>query len=304
MTDHAVPIAAGNGPEAAVPISPLRQALARLGKNRGFTVGAAILVLVILASFLLPLVLPYAPDAQDLAHKFTPPVWDAKGNWQHPLGTDHLGRDVLASLLAGGRVSLLIGFSTAMLSLFIGTALGVCAGYWGGKVDLCINFVLTVRLTLPVMLVALVVVAVIGNSLPLLVAVIGGLLWDRIAIVTRTATQQLARRDFVTAARAIGSSQLRILTREILPNLLGPIIVIGTVELAHAVLLEAALSFLGLGVQAPLTSWGVMIAESKNQLFFRPWLIAIPGVALVALVLAINLLGDALSDALAPDGRA
>lgn len=304
MTDHALSEGTDIRRDVATSAaSPLRQTFDRLRRNPGFSVGAAILSIIVLASLLVPPFLPFTPDSQDLARQFAPPVWNAKGTWLHPLGTDHLGRDMLAALLAGARISLLIGLSTAVVSLLIGTALGVAAGYWGGKVDLAVNFILTIRLTLPVVLVALVVVAIVGNSLPLLVAVIGGLLWDRIAIVTRTATQQLVRRDFITAAQAIGSSQLRILTREILPNLIGPMIVIGTVELAHAVLLEAALSFLGLGVQPPLTSWGMMIAESKNQLFFRPWLIAIPGVALVALVLAINLIGDALSDAIAPDGR-
>lgn len=300
MTDHAM----SSIVEARAAVSPLRATLDRLGGNIGFRVGGTILLLVVVLAFLLPPLLPHAPATQNLSQQFVVPVWSANGSWEHPLGTDHLGRDYLAGLLAGARISLMIGITTVLISLAIGIALGVAAGYWGGKVDLAVNFILTIRLTLPVVLVALVVVAVVGNSLPLLVVVIGGLLWDRIAIVTRTATQQLVRRDFITAARAIGSSQFRILFREILPNLVGPIIVVGTVELAHAVLLEAALSFLGLGVQPPFTSWGVMIAEAKNQIFFRPWTIAIPGAALVALVLAINLIGDALSDAIAPDGKA
>lgn len=303
VTDHAIRsvLAAADTPAS---VAPLRATLERLGRNPGFRIGGAILLSIIVLSIFLPLFLPHAPDTQNLAQQFVEPVWSVNGSWDHPLGTDHLGRDYLAALVAGARISLMIGFATVLISLAIGTALGVVSGYWGGRVDLAVNFILTVRLTLPVVLVALVVVAVVGNSLLLLIAVIGGLLWDRIAIVTRTATQQLVRRDFVTAAQAIGSSQWRILTREILPNLLGPMIVVCTVELAHAVLLEAALSFLGLGVQPPLTSWGVMIAEAKNQIFFRPWMIAIPGAALVMLVLAINLVGDALSDAIAPDGKA
>src|SRR5262249_45348878 len=185
----------------------------------------------------------------------------------------------------------------------IGTALGIAAGYWGGRVDLAVNFVLTIRLTLPVVLVALVVVALIGNSLGVLMLVIGFLLWDRFLIVTRSATQQLASRDFITPARAIGSSTPRLMLREILPNLLGPLIVVASVELAHAILLEAALSFLGLGVQSPLFTWGLMVAEAKNQLLFRSWMIAVPGAALVALILAINLIGDAVRDVTAPEGR-
>jgi peptide/nickel transport system permease protein len=145
---------------------------------------------------------------------------------------------------------------------------------------------------------------VLGQSLPLLVLVIGGLLWERLVIVTRTTTQQLVRRDFVIAARAIGSSTPRILWREILPNIMGPLIVIGTLELARAILTEATLTFLGLGVQPPLTSWGLMISEAKSQFLFRPWLIAIPGTALVLLIFSINMLGDALRDVTAPEGRA
>jgi peptide/nickel transport system permease protein len=140
--------------------------------------------------------------------------------------------------------------------------------------------------------------------LPTLIVVIGLLLWDRFAVVTRSATQQLVSRDFIISAQAIGSSIPRILFVELLPNLIGPLVVVATIELAHAVLLEAALSFLGLGVKPPLSSWGLMVAEAKNQLLFRPWMIAIPGTPLVALVLAINLVGDAIRDAVAADGRA
>ena len=186
----------------------------------------------------------------------------------------------------------------------IGTAMGVAAGYWGGWVDLVVNFIITIRLTLPVVLVALVVVALVGSSLSLLVMVIGLLLWDRFAIVMRSATQQLASREYITSARTIGSSTTRILIREILPNIMGPLIVVASIELAHAILLEAALSFLGLGVQPPNVSWGLMVAEAKSQLLFRPWMIAVPGAALVLLIFAINLVGDALRDVTTPEGKA
>ena len=198
----------------------------------------------------------------------------------------------------------MIGFLTVLISGTIGTVMGVAAGYCGGRVDLFVNFLITIRLTLPVVLVALVVVALIGSSLTLLVMVIGLLLWDRFAIVMRSATQQLASREYITSARTIGSSTWRILFREILPNVMGPLIVVGSIELAHAILLEAALSFLGLGVQPPQVSWGLMVAEAKSQLLFRPWMIAVPGVALVLLVFAINLVGDALRDVTTPEGKA
>ncbi len=285
-------------------LSPGRVALRRALRHGSFWVGGGLLLIVLLTATLAPLLTPYDPAWQDLSKRLVPPVWDARGSWQHPLGTDQLGRDYLARLIYGGRISLLIGFATVLISGAIGTALGVAAGYWGGRVDLVINFILTIRLTLPVVLVALVVVALVGNSLTILMLVIGLLLWDRFAIVTRSAVQQIASREFIVAAQAIGSSTGRILLKEILPNITGPLIVVSSVELAHAILLEAALSFLGLGVQPPLFTWGLMIAEAKNQLFFRPWLIAIPGTALVALIFAINLVGDAVRDVTAPEGRA
>jgi peptide/nickel transport system permease protein len=256
------------------------------------------------AAIFAPQLTPHDPSLQALAGRFIPPIWIEGGSWEHPLGTDALGRDYLARLLYGARVSLLIGFLTILISGTIGTALGVAAGYWGGWADLVINFVLTIRLTLPVVLVALVVVALVGSSLWLLIVVIGLLLWDRFAIVVRSSTQQLAQREYITAARAIGSSTPRILFREILPNITGPLIVVASIELAHAILLEASLSFLGLGVQPPQVSWGLMISEAKSQLLFRPWMIAVPGAALVLLIFAINLVGDAIRDVTTPEGRA
>ena len=285
-------------------LSPRRIALQRALRHGSLWIGGGILLVIALAALLAPVLTPHDPTFQDLGRRLIPPVWDARGSWDNPLGTDQLGRDYLARLIYGGRISLLIGFTAVVISCVIGTALGIAAGYWGGRVDLVINFVLTIRLTLPVVLVALVVVALVGNSLTVLMLVIGLLLWDRFAIVTRGATQQLANLEFITAARAIGSSTFRILLREILPNITGPLIVVASVELAHAILLEAALSFLGLGVQPPAFTWGLMIAEAKNQLLFRPWLIAVPASALVALILAINLIGDAVRDVTAPEGRA
>ena len=284
-------------------MSPRRLALHRLLRHGSFWLGGGAILLILLVALVGPL-FTLDPVAQNLGARLVPPVWDVRGSWAHPLGTDQLGRDLLARLVDGARISMFIGIATVLVSGLIGTAMGMAAGYFGGRIDLVINFLITIRLTLPVVLVALVVVAVVGSSLSVLVVVIGLLLWDRFAVVTRSATQRLAHSDFVIAARAIGSSTPRILLVEILPNIVGPLIVVATVEVAHAVLLEAALSFLGLGVKPPLASWGLMVAESKNQLLFRPWLIAIPGVALVTLVLAINLLGDALRDVVAPEGRA
>jgi peptide/nickel transport system permease protein len=278
--------------------------LRRLGAHGSLVIGGGILVIIILAAVLAPLLAPYDPYAQDLAHRLVPPFWYAKGGWAHPLGTDQLGRDYLSRVLYGARISLTIGVSVALISGLIGTALGLAAGYFGGKVDLAVTFLITVRLAMPVILVALAVVAVVGGSLWVVILVLGFLKWDRFVVVMRSATQQVRSLDYVAAAQAAGASTWRIVTREVLPNIAPYLIVTATLEAASAILLEAALSFLGLGVQPPLPSWGLMIAEAKAYMFFSFWLIAIPGGALALLIFAINLAGDGLRDAIAPDGRA
>ncbi|MAN59545.1 MAG: peptide ABC transporter permease [Flavobacteriaceae bacterium] len=210
---------------------------------------------------------------------------------------------MLSRLMYGARISLLIGFSAMLISGVIGTVLGVCAGYFGGRVDMVINFIITTRLSMPVVLVALAVVSIVGSSLTVVILVLGFLIWDRFAVVMRSATQQVRQLDFVASARALGSSTPRILFVEVLPNISNHIIVIATLEMAHAILLEAALSFLGLGVQPPAPSWGLMISDAKGLMFFDGWLIAVPGTALFMLVLAINLVGDGLRDVTAPEDR-
>lgn len=284
-------------------LSPRRLAVHRALHHGGFWIGGSIFLFFLLMALFAPLLTSHDPVTQHLAQRLLPPIWANGGSWDHLFGTDQMGRDYFARLLFGARISLLIGFATILISGVFGTCLGVAAGYWGGRVDLLVNFILTIRLALPVVLIALVVVAVIGNSLILLIAVIGGLLWDRFAIVTRSVTQQLARTEFVVAARCIGSSTTRLFLKEILPNLTNELVVIASIEMAHAVILEASLSFLGLGVQPPLVSWGLMVANSKSQIFFRPWMIAVPGLALALLILAINMLGDAVRDVTAPEGK-
>lgn len=177
------------------------------------------------------------------------------------------------------------------------------AGYFGGRTDAVISYLITTRLAMPVVLVALAMASLVGGSLKVVIVLLGLLLWDRFAVVTRSATQQLRDAEFIAAAKAIGASTPYILLREILPNIMGALIVVATLEMAHAILLEATLSFLGLGVQPPTPSWGLMVAEGKTYMFFKPWVIVIPGVALALLVLAINLVGDGLRDVNAPDGR-
>lgn len=300
----AAPALPPDAPIALAPVpSPTRLILRRGLRHTGFLIGAGILLLIVLAALAAPLIAPHDPYAQDVSRRLIPPIWQAKGTWDHVLGTDKLGRDYLSRLLYGGQISLLIGISAALISGLIGTTLGLCAGYFGGWVDSVVSYIVTTRLAMPVVLVALAMAALVGGSLKVVVLVLGFLLWDRFAVVTRAATQQIRNQDFVSAARAAGLTDLRIIGQEILPNIMNALIVVATLEMAHAILLEAALSFLGLGVQPPLPSWGLMIAEGKQYMFFQPWVITIPGVALLLLVLAINLLGDGLRDITAPEAR-
>ena len=178
----------------------------------------------------------------------------------------------------------------------IGTALGVIAGYFGGRVDMVVNFIINTRLAMPVFLVAMAAVVAFGASIHVVIMVLGLFLWDRFAVVMRSITMQARDLDYVKAARAIGCSTPYIIIREIFPNVLSSLTVVATVEMANAILLEAALSFLGFGVQAPTPSWGLMLNEGREYMFFSPWLLALPGTGLFLLVLAINLFGDGLRD--------
>jgi peptide/nickel transport system permease protein len=284
---------------------PSQQALLRrrvLG-HKGLMIGATVLVLIVLMAAVAPLLAPHDPYAQDLARRLIPPIWHPKGTWAHPFGTDNLGRDYLSRVIYGARISLLIGFAVMIISGLIGATLGLAAGYFGGRVDMAVTFIITVRLAMPLILVALAVVAMVGGSLWIVILVLGLLKWDRFAVVMRAATQQVRSLDYVAAAEATGASTARIIVGEVLPNVLPHLIVVASVEAASAILLEAALSFLGLGVQPPLPSWGLMIAEAKTYMFFSFWLIAIPGTALATLVLIINMVGDGIRDVSAPGGR-
>jgi peptide/nickel transport system permease protein len=275
----------------------------RIFGHYGFMFGAIVLTAIILMALLAPLLAPHDPYGQSLSTRLINPIWHADGIWNHVLGSDSMGRDYLSRMIYGAQISLLIGFSATIISGLIGTTLGVAAGYFGGRLDMFITFLITVRLSMPLVLVALAVVALVGGSLQVVILVLGFLIWDRFAVVMRASTQQIREVDYVNAAKAAGCSTLRILLTEIMPNIANNLIVVVTLEMARAVLLEAALSFLGLGVQPPLPSWGLMVAEGRDFMFFQPWLITIPGVALFMLVLSVNLLGDGIRDVTAPEGR-
>jgi peptide/nickel transport system permease protein len=272
----------------------MRFDLRRLSLGLGVVIVAGLAIVAVIA----PWITPHDPFLQNLDGRMIPPSWMEGGVPDHLLGTDQLGRDYLSRLIYGTRISMLIGVLVVICSGLIGTTLGVLGGFFGGRVDAVVMFVITCRLSIPFILVALTVVSFVGSSLTVVVMTLGLLLWERFAVVARTTTMQVRTLDYIAAAWAAGCSRTHILLREVLPNILHHLIVVATLEMALAILLEAALSFLGLGVPPPLPSWGLMISEAKDYMFFSLWVIMIPGAALFVLVLGINLLGDGLRDRL------
>jgi len=271
--------------------------------HKSFLGGGAILLLVFVMAFFAPVIAPHSPYHQDLTNRIIPPVWNESGTWDHPLGTDNMGRDYFSRVVYGSRLSLLIGFCSMMIAAVIGVSLGVLGGYFGGRMDMVVTYIITVRLSMPAVLVAIAVVALIGGSMQIVILVLGCLIWDRFAVILRATTQQVRVMDYVQAAQAAGCSTLWIVIREIMPNLLNNIVIVATLAISRAIILEAALSFLGMGVQPPTPSWGLMISEGKEFMFFNPFLVLIPGVALFILVLGMNLFGDGLRDVTAPEDR-
>lgn len=280
----------------AEPITRSTPLWRKAARNSGVAIGGSVLLVMLIVAIFAPLLAPHDPFLQDLTSRFLPPFWSDRSVPEHLLGTDHLGRDYLSRLIYGARVSLGVGAGVVIVSGIIGITLGLLAGYFGGWVDVAISFVITTRLSLPIVLVALAAVALGGASLATLITVLGLLLWDRFAVVTRASTQSLRNQEFIQGLRAIGASWPRILFLEIMPNMKSAILVITTLEVANVILLEAALSFLGLGVRPPTPSWGLMISEGRENILFEPWLITLPGAALCILVLAVNLFGDGVRD--------
>jgi len=283
--------------------TPMQMVYRQAKRHKGFIMGGTVLLFIIIMALTAPYISPHDPYKQDLSARLAVPIWYEQGSWDHILGTDNLGRDYLSRLIYGARISLLIGVAAMLISGVIGTILGVSAGYFGGRVDLVISAIISVRLALPIMLVALAVVALMGGSLLIVVLVLGGMIWNRFALVMRASTQQLRSMDYVNAAKTSGCSTLRIILTEVMPNIMNNLIVVATLEITRAILIEASLSFLGMGVQPPLPSWGLMVNEAKGFMLFSPWMIMIPGAAIFVLVLSINLLGDGIRDITAPEGQ-
>ncbi len=271
-----------------------------LRSHRSAMIGGTILSLVVLSCFVLPYLWGASPTATSLLTRFAPPVWSPGGTWQYPLGTDNLGRDVLARILAGGQVSLLVAFCTVIVAVSVGLLLGTLAGYFGGWVDSVIMRVGDLFLAYPFMLLTISVIAIMGPSLPILILVLALSDWVTYARTVRGSVLSVKEREYVAAAHSIGTSDADILRRHILPNILSPVLVLGTVRAANYIIWESGLSFLGMGVPPPTPTWGMMLSEGRDFILDAWWLATLPGLAIMVTILSVNLVGDGLRDALDP----
>jgi peptide/nickel transport system permease protein len=262
--------------------------------------GLTVLLCIGGAAVLAPQIAPWDPARQMLLKRLRPPMWEARGLREHPLGTDHLGRDILSRILYGGRISLGVGLSAVTLSCLVGVTLGLLAGFHGGRTDAFIMRVVDVFLAIPYILLAMGVVFALGASLLNVILVMALTRWVQFARIVRADVLSIREREFVSGARARGNRSTRLLLRHVLPNALTPIIVVATLELAFMIIYESALSFLGLGVQPPTPTWGWMLSDGRNYVATAWWLATFPGLAIMLTVLAVNLLGDWLRDTLDP----
>jgi peptide/nickel transport system permease protein len=260
---------------------------------------ALVLGFVVMAAFA-PWVAPHPPNETDLRARQLPPAWVEGGTLQHPLGTDQLGRDLLSRLIYGSRVALLVGLGGVLLTAAVGVTLGLLAGYLGGRVDAVISRLIDTLLAIPPVLLYLVALGVFGPSLTMLIIIIGLVNWTTFARVVRGEVLTVGQREFVEAARANGARAVRVMLRHVLPNVTAPILVVATLNVATIIILEASLSFLGFGVQAPTVTWGRMLADGRNYLATAWWLATFPGVAITLLGLGLLFVGDWLRDVLDP----
>jgi len=259
-----------------------------------------VLLVIVACSALATWIAPHDPLAVDIRHRLSPPAWMDGGTRDHLLGTDPVGRDLLARMIYGGRVSLVVGVVAVLMSATIGVLLGLAAGYFGGNVDWLIMTGINVMLTFPFVLLALAVIAVLGPSLGNMIIVLGVAGWPIYARVVRAETLTIREREFVLAGRALGMSHARLVFRQILPNLVSVIVVIATLQVAQVIILESFLSFLGLGIQPPTPAWGNMLGEGRLYMLNSWWIATFPGLAIFVTTLVINLMGNALRDWLDP----
>jgi peptide/nickel transport system permease protein len=284
--------------------APPRIALALREARRLPMVPMALLMfLLVLPAVFAHQVAPYDPLRGSLAKRLKPPVWQEGGTFDHLLGTDKLGRDILSRMIHGARVSLMVSLVAIFVGGIIGTSLGLISGYFGGRVDAFLMRLVDISLSLPTILLALVLVAAVGPSFGTVVLVLVVLLWARYARLVRGETLGIKERDFVARARVAGASHTRIMFRYLLPNVVNSLIVLATLQVGYVILLESALSFLGAGLPRPTPAWGLMIADGRELIVTAWWVSMFPGLAIMLTVLALNLLGDWLRDHFDPKLR-
>ena len=286
--------------DAAAAAGQRSRAWRRFIRNPAALLGALVLAVVVCTAIFAPWVAPHDPAKQNLIRRFSPPVGAQGAHPSYLLGTDQVGRDILSRMIHGARISLVVGVLAVIVSVIVGVALGLSSGYLGGRVDNAIMTVVDVTLSFPQLLLALAFVAALGPSLTTIVIVLGLTGWERYARVVRAEVLALREKDFVEAARAMGAGTRRVVMRHLLPNTFSSIIVLSTLQVAQAILQEAALSFLGVGSGRTYPSWGQMIALGRDFVSVAWWLPTFPGLAILLTVLSINLVGDRLRDALDP----
>jgi oligopeptide transport system permease protein len=269
-------------------------AWSRLRKNRLAVFGLSVLLFLTLVSLVTPWVAPYGYEAQDLALGAVPP------NWQHWMGTDIFGRDLLTRVMYGGRISMMVGFTATGVALLIGVLYGTVAGYLGGRIDAAMMRLVDILYALPYMIFIILLMVIFGRNILLLFLAIGAVEWLTMARIVRGQVQNLRKQEFVEAALSLGLSTWIIIRRHLIPNTIGPVIVYTTLTIPSVMLLEAFLSFLGLGIQPPQSSWGLLINNGVETMEEYPWLLIFPGLVFSTTLFALNFLGDGLRDALDP----
>jgi peptide/nickel transport system permease protein len=270
----------------------LRSLSLELWRDKAGFIGMVLIAALVLMALAAPLLAPHDPGVQDLRARLKPPVGFEKGSWSHILGTDHLGRDVLSRVIYGSRVSLLVGAAVVIIAGVFGVVMGLVAGYRGGRTDNFIMRWIDTQVAFPGLLLALIILAVIGPSLITVIIVLALNGWMVYGRMTRSAVLAVRQTAYVEAAEIVGCKSSRVIFRHILPNLTSPLLTLAILEFARIVLAEAALSFLGLGIQPPATSWGLDVATGKDYIFRAWWLVTMPGIAISITVLAINLVAS------------
>jgi len=272
-------------------------------KNHLAVVGGAIVLIFILLAVFAPWVTPHDPTAPNFRAIRKPPVWMEGGSWTHPLGTDHLGRDILTRIIYGARISLFIGFVVVGFATAIGVVLGLVSGYYGGKIDAVIQRIIDTLLAFPYLVLATALVGVLGPGLRNIVLALLYKEWVYSCRVVRSEVLVIKEQEYVEAARTVGAGNRHIMFKEILPNVLASTIVMSTLRVGSVILMEASLSFLGLGIEPPTPAWGSMVAEGRRFINTEWWISTLPGLAVLLTVLGINLVGEGLRDALDPKLR-